>query len=79
VGGGLQLLYHFQDGLTTVLDFETALAALTPADFEVDTAGTPANTFAAATDQLVRTMSSGTAVNAENDYASFSGGADSVQ
>lgn len=78
VGGGLQLLYHFQDGVTTVLDFETALAALTPADFEVDTAGTPADTFAAATDQVVRNLAAGSAVHAENAAASFSGGSDPV-
>jgi hypothetical protein len=74
-GGAKQLLYHFQDGVSTVLNFETAVAALVaPADFEIVTAGTPADPFAAATDQLIRPLAGGTAANAEQAPASFATG-----
>lgn len=72
------LLFHFQDGVTTVNDFETALAALPGAEFELNTAGTAINTFNDPADAAQDQLAGGTAVHAENAAASFTGGADPV-
>ncbi len=78
LGPGLALVYHFQDGVSTVTNFEAALAALVPADFELNTAGTGANTFDDPVDARQDVLAGGTAVHAEQAAASFIGGTDPV-
>jgi hypothetical protein len=75
MGAGKILVYHFEGGVSTVGDFEAAVAALSPADFEVLTAGTALNTFSGAADCLTHTLASGTATHAEQAAASLTGGA----
>lgn len=77
-GGGKLLMYHFQDGVSTVLDFETAVGLLPGGEFEVATVGTPANTWDSPADVTIADLAGGTAVNAENAAASFTGGTDPV-
>lgn len=76
--GGKMLVYHFEDGVSTVTNFEDALALLSPADFELKTAGTGANTFDNPDDACTDMLASGTATHAENDYTNLAGGLDLV-
>lgn len=78
VGGAKVLCYHFQNGVTTVADFEAALALLAPADFELMTAGTAGNFWVTGDRAATDTFATGTAVHAENAAASFAGGSDPV-
>jgi hypothetical protein len=73
-GVGKILVYHFENGVSTVANFEAAVAALSPADFEVQTAGTPANLWAAGDEACTDMLGSGTDTNAEQAATALAGG-----